>query len=51
MSDQRTCAHQSCNCKVSGDDIYCCDKCKQAVEMKAGLNTRCNCDHSGCAGH
>lgn len=51
MSDERTCTHQPCTCKVTGDDIYCSEQCKQAVEMKAADNVRCNCDHTGCGGH
>lgn len=46
MTDERTCAHKTCECKVSGEEEYCSKACQTAA--KSGADTGCHCGHSGC---
>jgi len=45
-SESKKCAHPACNCKVSGDDKYCSQYCKDA---RGTMEISCNCGHEGCS--
>ena len=46
MSTQaKKCAHPACNCKVQGNEKYCCDYCHDSGNK---LEIACNCHHAEC---
>lgn len=45
-TQQKTCAHPSCQCVVEGDKKHCSQRCKDA---KDGVEISCDCGHPGCS--
>ena len=45
---KRQCAHETCKCTVSSDDIYCSDHCKRADETQRD-ERQCRCAHPTCS--
>ncbi len=44
--DDNKCEHESCNCRVSGDDDYCSEYCRDAGDI---TEIACGCEHAGCS--
>ena len=45
--DNNKCAHEMCNCMVTGDDDYCSEHCEEAEDQDIA-EISCDCGHSGC---
>jgi hypothetical protein len=43
--DERKCAHGNCRCRVSGEDEYCSEYCRDAGDI---TEIGCGCEHAGC---
>jgi hypothetical protein len=43
--DENKCAHEGCNCRVSGDEKYCSEYCRDAGDI---TEIGCGCEHAGC---
>ncbi len=41
------CAHEMCNCMVTGDDDYCSEHCEDAEDQDMD-EISCDCGHPGC---
>jgi hypothetical protein len=41
----RKCKHPSCSCRVSGDDNYCSEYCRDAGDI---TEIGCGCEHPAC---
>lgn len=47
MADDNKCKHDLCVCMVGGDQEYCSDHCRDAVDQDI-VEIRCDCGHSCC---
>jgi hypothetical protein len=48
ITDHNKCAHDGCNCSVSGDGPFgkfCSQHCEQAGDI---TELKCDCGHPGC---
>ena len=44
--EDNKCEHESCNCRVTGDDDYCSEYCRDAGDI---TEIACVCEHAGCS--
>ncbi len=49
MAD-KTCGHDSCNCKVGENETYCSEYCERHGSHEGHQPHECGCGHPGC-GH
>jgi hypothetical protein len=47
MENNNKCAHAMCNCSVAGNEKYCSDHCRDAVDQDI-VEISCDCGHIGC---
>ena len=47
--DERECIHETCTCRVAGDDDYCSPQC-EAAESGEVMSITCKCGHPACGG-
>ena len=51
MDEQtKVCLHDECHCRVSGDDLYCSDHCRNGggSESDSDSGSGCGCGHEQC---
>jgi predicted nucleic acid-binding Zn ribbon protein len=47
MENTNKCAHPICTCSVGGNEKYCSDHCRDAVDQDI-VEISCDCGHTGC---
>jgi predicted nucleic acid-binding Zn ribbon protein len=47
MENTNKCAHPICTCSVSGNEKYCSDHCRDAVDQDI-VEISCDCGHTNC---
>lgn len=47
MADDNKCKHEACVCAASGDEEYCSDHCRDAVDQDM-IEIKCDCGHPCC---
>ncbi len=48
MADNMNCKHKLCTCVAPGEDEYCSDHCREAVDQDI-TEIACDCGHSNCS--